>query len=186
MNENTLKVELAIQHFERSATWCEDCYTFSEEIAELGQGVDSADLVKLFWEKTNDWEKDSAREADNWKAEIAVWRRIFGLHQLATQEAFAYYCLKGIFQEWENQPYGDWLAEYGFEEDELEDMVNVLEAIVEHPRFDHSEVSLLEIARLRHMGQGIWMGMCSKCDLRECDRCMPLVEEIASKYQISL
>jgi hypothetical protein len=177
---------LAIQHFESSPTWCEDCYTFSESLAELGPKAESAELVKLILEKTSEWEKDAAREEDLWQMDFAVWRRIFGLHKLATKEAFEYYILKGIFREWEQSPYGDWLTNYGFDEDELRDMADVLEAIVKHPHFSDSEFSLLEIARLRHMGQGVWMGMCQKCDLGACNRCMPIVTEIAAKHQISL
>lgn len=186
MNETSSEILLAIQHFDDSPTWCEDCYTFSEALAELLPQEESAELLSLLSEKIQQWANDSARKEDNWKQDFGVWRRILGLHELATKDAFDYYCRKGIFLEWQDAPYGDWLSNYGFDDDELKDMQHVLETIAEHPLFSEDQYSFLEIARLRHMGQGVWMGMCKKVDLNSCERCMPLVEEIAENHNISL
>jgi hypothetical protein len=186
VNDASSEIMRALQHFDGSPTWCEDCYVFSEVLAYEIPKVDNAEFLNFTWEKVRQWVNDSDRKEDNWKEDYAVWRRIFGLHQLATKEAFEYYCLKGIFQEWQDAPYGDWLSGYGFESDELKDMVYVLETIITHPHFSEQEFSLREIARLRHMGQGLWMGMCKTVDLNSCDRCMPIVEEIAENHNISL
>jgi hypothetical protein len=166
--------------------YCDECEEAISAQIETIRGTSLVTDLKTMWDKVH--ELIEAEKRDDVKASLVVLRRILATNVNSSKEMLDKFCDNGLYYEWAVQPWGDWLGDYGFEpdEDELADMESLLNDLASHPQFDATTHSLKELGRQRHLGQAIWMGMCGKVSLEECERCMPILMRIAKKHSLPL